>query len=229
MKTLTAAFIFLLTLMPSALFAQADKGALLADVSRAMEEQQWDKVNDLFKEVIKTDARKAEDFYWVNVQPDCQARKSLAMDLGLYYKGLRNYEKAASYYRELTLIAPRNVDYLSQYAAIEVQRGDQQTALDLYQQVLALDENHLAANIFIGNYWYLKAEQEKKLIESNYKKISSPTRMQYAHYKDGLNRVLVTGYGKARTCLQKVVNQFPSTEARKTLDRIRMIEKEVNR
>lgn len=229
MRTLTVAFAFLLILLPSALSAQSDEGVFLTGVSQAINEQQWDKANDLFRKAIKTNAGKAEDFYWINVRPDCQARKSLAMDLGLYYKGVRNYEKASSYYQELVRIAPGNIDYLSQYAAIEVQRGNQQTALDLYQKVLALDENHLAANIFIGNYWYLKAEQEKKSIESDYKKIPSPTKMQYARYKDGLNRVLLTGYGKARVCLQKVISQFPSTEARKTLDKIQMIEKEVNR
>jgi TolA-binding protein len=38
-----------------------------------------------------------------------------------------------------------------------------------------------------------------------------------------------TGYGKAREYLQKVISQFPSTEAQKTLERIKLIEKEVNR
>lgn len=226
MRTLTAACIFLFILLPSALSAQSDEGVFLAGVSRAINEQQWDKANDLFGKAIKINAEKAEDFYWINVRPDCQARKSFAMDLGLYYKDLRDYEKAASYYQELVRIAPGNIDYLSQCAAVEVQRGNQQTALDLYQKILTLDENHLAANIFIGNYWYLKAEQEKKFIENDYKKLPSPTKMQYARYKDGLNRVLLTGYGKARVCLQKVISQFPSTEARKTLDKIQIIEKE---
>ena len=65
--------------------------------------------------------------------------------------------------------------------------------------------------------------------DSDYKKISAPTRMQYARYRDGLSRVMSTGYGKAREYLQKVISQFPSTEAQKTLERIKLIEKEVNR
>ena len=37
------------------------------------------------------------------------------------------------------------------------------------------DVNHLAANIFVGNYYYLMAEQEKQQLMRDYKKISSPT------------------------------------------------------
>ena len=87
----------------------------------------------------------------------------------------------------------------------------------------------LAANIFLGNYYYLMAEQEKKKLESDYKKLSSPTKMQYARYRDGLSKLFATGYEKARSSLQKVVLRFPSTEAQKTLDKILRIEKEVNR
>ena len=73
------------------------------------------------------------------------------------------------------------------------------------------------------------AEQEKKKLESDYKKLSSPTKMQYARYRDGLSKLFATGYEKARSSLQKVVLRFPSTEAKKTLDKILLIEKEVNR
>lgn len=75
----------------------------------------------------------------------------------------------------------------------------------------------------------MKAEREKQRIENEYKKIAVPTRMQYARYRDGLSRVMSNGYGKAREYLLKVVSRFPSTEVRKTLDKIQLIEKEVNR
>ena len=53
--------------------------------------------------------------------------------------------------------------------------------------------------------------------------------MQYARYRDGLSKLFDTGYEKARDALEKVVLRFPSTEARKTLDKILKVEKEVNR
>ena len=71
-----------------------------------------------------------------------------------------------------------------------------------------------------------KAQQK---MENEYNKISSPTKMQYARYRDGLFRLFSTEYEKARASLKKVVQKFPSTEAKKTLDKILSIEKEVNR
>ncbi len=47
------------------------------------------------------------------------------------------------------------------------------------------------------------AEQEKKKLETDYKKIPSPTKMQYARYRDGLSKLFSTGYEKARNSLQK--------------------------
>ncbi len=43
-----------------------------------------------------------------------------------------------------------------------------------------LDANNLQSQYFLGSYYYLQAEREKKKLEDDYKKITSPTRMQYA-------------------------------------------------
>ena len=90
-------------------------------------------------------------------------------------------------------------------AETEVCRGKEEEALQTYQKVLSLDANNLDANIFVGNYYYLKAEQEKQQLMRDYKKINSPTRMQYARYKDGLSRLMTERYGKAKEYLQNVV------------------------
>ena len=145
------------------------------------------------------------------------------------YKKNRNYDKAFLFYKELSQKTPDNVDYLEAVAEMQVCRGQEKDALRLYENILRLDADNLAANIFLGNYYYLMAEREKKKLESDYRKISSPTKMQYARYRDGLSKLFATGYEKARSSLQKVVLRFPSTEAKKTLDKILLIEKEVNR
>lgn len=139
------------------------------------------------------------------------------------------YDKAFLFYKELSQKDPDNVDYLEAVAEMQVCRGQEKDALRMYENILKLDADNLAANIFLGNYYYLMAEQEKKKLESDYKKLSSPTKMQYARYRDGLSKLFATGYEKARSSLQKVVLRFPSTEAQKTLDKILRIEKEVNR
>ncbi len=90
-----------------------------------------------------------------------------------------------------------------------------------------MDADNLAANIFIGNYLYLKAEREKKQLEADYKKISAPTRMQYARYRNGLSDVFTNSYGKAKAYLQRVLQVFPSMEAGNTLEKIKKMELEL--
>src|SRR3712207_2659953 len=80
-----------------------------------------------------------------------------------------------------------------------------------------------------GNYYYLMAEKEKEQLENDYKKLSAPTKMQYANYRDKMSKLFSNAYRRARVSLQKVVSKFPSTEARRTLDKISIVEKEVNR
>ena len=48
-----------------------------------------------------------------------------------------------------------------------------------------------------------------------------------AHYRNGLSDVFSNGYGKAKGYLQKVLQLFPSTEAGKTLDKIKKMELEL--
>lgn len=45
---------------------------------------------------------------------------------------------------------------------MQVCRGQEKDALRMYENILKLDADNLAANIFLGNYYYLMAEQEKK-------------------------------------------------------------------
>ena len=123
---------------------------------------------------------------------------------------------------------PEDVSALVACAEMQMMRGETKDAMKLYEKVLALDADNLQANIFLGNYYYLQAEQKKKTLEDNYKKIVAPTRMQYAGYRNGLSDIYSNGYSKAKGYLQKVLQLFPSTEAGKTLERIKKLEKEMN-
>ena len=71
-----------------------------------------------------------------------------------------------------------------------------------------LDANNLQANIFLGSYYYLQAEREKKKLEDDYKKITSPTRMQYARYRNGLSDVYSMFTPKQRTICSVCCNCF---------------------
>ncbi len=104
---------------------------------------------------------------------------------------------------------------------------EEKDSVKTYEKVLILDANNLQANIFLGNYFYLQAEREKKKLEDDYKKITSPTRMQYARYRNGLSDVYSNGYSKAKDYLQRVLQLFPSTEAGNTLEKIKKLEIEI--
>ena len=227
MKTLTL-FLSLLFSFPFVLSAQM-VGETLQKVSAALDNRQWDQAVTLFRQAVNTNVEKAEMFYWTGVDKSLEVSSRMGRELAAYYKKSRSYDKAYLFYKELLQKSPNDVNCLVSCAEMEVCRGRESEALETYRKVLSLDADNLAANIFLGNYYYLMAEQEKKKLESDYKKLSSPTKMQYARYRDGLSKLFATGYEKARSSLQKVVLRFPSTEAQKTLDKILRIEKEVNR
>lgn len=227
MKTLT---IFLLSLLslPLTLSAQtADE--MLQKVSVAIEAGQHGQAVSYFRQAINLNIDRTELFYWTSIDKSSEISTKLATELALAYKKNRNYDKAYLFYKELQQKNPADVDLMEAVAEMQVCRGQEKDALRLYEKILQLDADNLAANIFLGNYYYLMAEQEKKLLEIEYKKISSPTKMQYAHYRDRLSKLFSSRYMKARDSLQKVVQRFPSTEAKKTLNKIILIEKEVNR
>lgn len=227
MKTLT---IFLLSLLslPLTLSAQtADE--MLQKVSVAIEAGQHGQAVSYFRQAIHLNIDRTELFYWTSIDKSSEISTKLATELALAYKKNRNYDKAYLFYKDLQQKNPTHVDLMEAVAEMQVCRGREKEALRLYEKILQLDADNLAANIFLGNYYYLMAEQEKKLLEIEYKKISSPTKMQYARYRDGLSKLFSSRYMKARDSLQKVVQRFPSTEAKKTLNKIILIEKEVNR
>ena len=217
MKTLTL-LLFSLFSLPLMLNAQtADE--MLHKVTAAIEAGQHGQAVSYFRQAISLNIDRSEMFYWTSIDKSSEISSKLSNELALAYKKNRNYDKAFLFYKELSQKDPDNVDYLEAVAEMQVCRGQEKDALRMYENILKLDADNLAANIFLGNYYYLMAEQEKKKLESDYKK----------RYRDGLSKLFATGYEKARRSLQKVVLRFPSTEAQKTLDKILRIEKEVNR
>ncbi|CDA86140.1 putative uncharacterized protein [Bacteroides sp. CAG:754] len=227
MRALTIFFLSLFSL-PLMLNAQS-VDEMLQKVSAAIEAGQNGQAVSYFRQTISLNMDRTEMYYWTSVDKNSEISSKLAVELALAYKKQRNFDKAYLFYKELLQKSPNDVDYLEACAEMQVCRGQEKDALRMYEKILQLEPENLAANIFLGNYYYLMAEREKKQLDTDYKKISSPTKMQYARYRDGLSKVFSSGYQKARDSLQKVILRFPSTEAQKTLDKILRIEKEVSR
>ena len=227
MKALTI-LLFSLFSLPLMLNAQT-VDEMLHKVSAAIEAGQHGQAVSYFRQAISLNIDRSEMFYWTSIDKSSDISSKLSNELALAYKKNRNYDKAFLFYKELSQKTPDNVDYLEAVAEMQVCRGQEKDALLMFENILKLDADNLAANIFLGNYYYLMAEKEKKRLDTDFKKLASPTKMQYARYRDGLSKVFSTGYQKARNSLRKVISQFPSTEAQKTLDKILRIEKEVTR
>ena len=215
MRTLTLLFSLIVT-FPFVLSAQT-AGELLQKVSAALSEGQDDYVVSLFRQAIAAGADQTEMYYWTQIEKNSAVAPRLVNELATYYKRKRNYDKAYLFYREF-------LQYHSEDVPALVSEKD---AVKTYEKVLMLDANNLQANIFLGSYYYLQAEREKKKLEDDYKKITSPTRMQYARYRNGLSDVYSNGYSKAKDYLQRVLQLFPSTEAGNTLEKIRKLEAEI--
>lgn len=225
MKTLALLLSFIISFPLMGVEQPADD--LLKKVSVALSDGQDDYAVSLFRQSASINADETEMFYLTRVEKNSDVAPRLANELALYYKSQRSYDKAYLFYRELLQYNNHNVAALIGCAEMEMMRGKAKNALEMYEKVLLLDADNLQANIFLGNYFYMMAERDKKRLDDDYKKIVSPTRMQYARYKNSLSEVYSNVYSKAKDYLQRVMQQFPSTEAGVTLGKIEMLELEM--
>ena len=158
MRTLTIFFFSLLT-MPLMLNAQTVED-MLSKVSAAIEADQQGQAVSYFRQAIRLGINQCEMYYWTTVEKNSPICPKLANEMATAFKKNRNYDKAYLFYKELLQKSPDNVDYLEACAEMQVCRGQEKDALRIYEQLLKIDSDNLAANIFLGNYYFLMGEQE---------------------------------------------------------------------
>lgn len=202
---------------------------ILENVSVALSEKQWEGAVNLFMLAVKQDVEKAEIYYWTKVGKNNESIRGILTILASHHQKEKNYDKACLFYKELASVFPDNLSYLVSRAEMELFSGEEEEALNTYGKILKIDPNNLQANIFMGNYYFLQAENAKKKLEWDYRRLSSPTRMQYAHYRNKLSEVYTTDYVKAQVYLRNVVEQFSSHEAKLILAKIEKIKKDANK
>ena len=115
-----------------------------------------------FRQTISLNIDRTEMYYWTNIDKSSEISVKLANEWLLHLERNEITTKLYLFYKELLQKAPNNVAYLESCAEMQVCRGQEKDALRMYETILQLDADNLAANIFLGNYYYLMAEQEKK-------------------------------------------------------------------
>lgn len=225
MKSLLIAVLSFL-IAPVSLQAQTASN-LLIKVSDFLIQQKWNEAIVTFRQAIIQDVSMADTYYHKNVDSKCEAASPMAKELADYYKDTRNYEQAYTYYKELLQTKPNDTTLLSACAESAFGKGKEEEAVNYYKKILSINPNNLQGNIFVGSYYFMSAEEDKKQLDKVFHKITTPTSMQKAHYKDQLKELLTSKYFKAKVYLLKVVKLFPSTEAKRMLDIIAIRHKDV--
>ena len=214
--------IYILTLPLNATTPDKELGKL----EKAIFLKDWIQAESYFQNIVNTNVSEAEIFFWEQLDADTPCRLSMTKILAEYHKSRHDYNKAFVYYDELLKLMPESIETLQTCAEMKTKSGKTEEALPFYEQILLLDNNNLAANIFVGNYYYFIAEKECTQLKSNYKKLQTPTQMEYGRYRDGLNKLVISDFAKAKKHLQRVLPKFPSLEVRKALQKIKIIETE---
>ncbi|GAB5551894.1 MAG: hypothetical protein Sapg2KO_14850 [Saprospiraceae bacterium] len=123
---------------------------------------------ELYKPLIQAEPRN-EDYYYKqaffyvksnDIKSALKVYDQLESKVGLseeivrrkhaLYMGMGDFKKAAKEFTRLTDAFPTNVDYYAQLASFYEQIDDQKAALEVYQQILALDPDHPKANLAVA-------------------------------------------------------------------------------
>lgn len=218
--------LFMIVMMPVEVWPQT-KGDLLTKLSLAVEEELYEQAEGMLREVMSVDVESAEQFYWIYLGRQHAMAPKLAHELAAYFEKHSDYDKASVFYREYIQFNSEDTKVLLSLAKVDAFRGEETEAVYTYEKVLELQPDNLDANIYVANYYYLQAKLGRQQVEQDYKRIKSPTRMQYAHYRNELDRVFADKYVKAYAHFQRVLNQFSSVGARKAVAEIEQVKKEM--
>ncbi len=205
-------------------FAQVPE-SLVSSLIISLENKEWDNVCLLFEEFSAKDPENAEVFYWVKAANIKEVSNKLLLALATNYYKQSETQKALELYRQFCDKKDCTAQELLSIAGNLIDLGDVRLTQKLYSRVVDLQPDNFEANVFLGNYMYLRAERERKRLESEYAKIAKPTRMEYARYRASLDELFVILYDKSRAHLEVAAKQIKSEEINKTLEHIKSLEK----
>lgn len=140
------------------------------------------------------------------------------------YKKELNYPGAFDLYQRLIKSSPQNIELRVACAELQILMGKEAEALRTFEEILILSPDNLAASIYLGNYYFLKAESRRVKLEEDYNKSTLPTRARNEEYKRLMNVIYITDYSTAYKHLDNALKTFPSAEAKRTMEKIALVE-----
>jgi|GEM_PF-6237973 len=110
-----------------------------------------------------------------------------------YYLDNHKDELAILVLEDLLAENPKQVDNLLLLANAYHRVGKDSMAVVNYQKILTYDEVNYEANLFIGSYYYIRAESELNRIKTLYLPGDLYTKMDYARYQLS-RKEIISGY-----------------------------------
>ncbi|MGN0037189.1 MAG: tetratricopeptide repeat protein [Bacteroidaceae bacterium] len=210
--------------MPCLAVVQPDE--LRREVDEAVRRKAWAEVETRFQRWVERDAEAAARYYETVSRSVWPCRAAMARRLGDFYRQRRDYPRAFGFYNEWSTCEPQSVDGLLACAEMKVMGGCEEEALPYYERVLLLDAENRTANLFVGNYLFARAEAACRALKQAYEGLASPTKMDYARYREQLDALVQGDYARAKAHLIRVASQFRSQGIGQVLERIRAVEEE---
>lgn len=198
---------------------------LVSQILMHYESQNWDKVMVLFTDFAKKDTENAEVFYWLRASDNETLRPKVLLVLAKCYSEQQNASKAVVMYRELVMKCDPTTSILLDAARDVINLGDVRVTQLIYEKVLQKEPTNVVANMFLGNFFYLKGEKEFSRLDYHYNQKKKHTRMEYAEYRKQQQAIFEAYYDKAKSHLIIVmsVKKF-SDEIENTLTKINQLE-----
>lgn len=202
--------------------------SLMNEMMVGLDHEKWDDVIACFRQFSEVNPESAEVFYWVKAYDKTALSDTLLLGLAKSYYEKGNYSKALELSRTFYKNSKNpSVNKLLELADLLTNLGDIRFTQNVYSQVIIIDPNNLSANLFLGNYLYLRAERERKRVCSIYEQKNKPTRMQYAEYREKLKELYTASYMQAREHLQRAYRKLSSSELKATISHIDEIKKDI--
>ena len=211
MKILLLIFLFLTPLMTQAQSQMPD--SIMSKMLISLEDEKWGEVIGLFHQFANLDPENAEVFYWVRASDKPALSDTLLVSLADIYFHKGKLDKSLGLYKEYCKnTSSFSVSELLVLAQRLTDIGEVRLTQELYRQVIAQDPNNLNANLFLGNYIYLRAEKERRRLLFNYERKRKPTHMEYVEYRNKLKDLYTFSYCEAYIYLTKAYAKIKSVE-----------------